>query len=290
MLISCPVEHLEDKLGGTDKAIELLKKAGFEAFDLSMCEMFRREDHWMNGENWREYSKHLKSVADKEGIVCNQAHAPFPSSYGDAEKDEWVFGEIVRSMEAASICGAKIIVVHPKQHLPYMENREALLEMNIEFYNRLIPYCEKFNIMVATENMWQQNRISKAIIDSTCSRADEFCEYIDKIDSKWITGCLDLGHVALINADLNEFARKMGKERLKSLHVHDNDGIRDLHVMPYTQRIDFDGFAKTLGEIGYEGDITFEASNFLKKFPDELLSEATALMCSIGKHMRNLAK
>ena len=30
MLVSCPTEFLEDRLGGTDKAIELLAEAGFD--------------------------------------------------------------------------------------------------------------------------------------------------------------------------------------------------------------------------------------------------------------------
>jgi hypothetical protein len=122
--------------------------------------------------------------------------------------------------------------VHPKQHLPYMENREALLQMNIEFYNRLIPYCEKYNIMVATENMWQQNRISRAVIDSTCSRAWEFNKYIDAIDSPWIVGCLDVGHVSLMSTSIPDFIRAMGKDRLQALHIHDTDMIIGLLGMP----------------------------------------------------------
>ena len=53
--------------------------------------------------------------------------------------------------------------------------------MNVEFYKSLIPYCEKFGIKVACENMWQNNSASGAITDSTCSRAWEFCKYIDAV-------------------------------------------------------------------------------------------------------------
>jgi excinuclease ABC subunit B len=85
-------------------------------------------------------------------------------------------------MEIAAILGAKIIVVHPKQHLEYAEYSKELFEMNVEFYKSLIPYCEKFGIKVATENMWQWDNVNKKIIDSVCSKPQEFCDLIDEIN------------------------------------------------------------------------------------------------------------
>lgn len=105
-------------------------------------------------------------------------------------------------MEAASILGAQVIVVHPIQHLTYAEYPNELFEMNVKFYKSLIPYCEKFGIKVAVENMWQYNNVNKVITDSTYSRAWEFYKYIDTADSEWIVGCLDIGHASLVGADV----------------------------------------------------------------------------------------
>lgn len=90
-------------------------------------------------------------------MVFNQAHAPYPSSAADHVKTEEIFGNIVRSMKYASHLGIGVIVVHPCQHLPYAEegNPESLCEMNMDFYNRLKPYCEEYQIQIAVENMWQ---------------------------------------------------------------------------------------------------------------------------------------
>ncbi|MBE6749720.1 MAG: sugar phosphate isomerase/epimerase [Ruminococcaceae bacterium] len=273
------------------KAIKIIKEAGFDAFDLTLCDMFINakkpfnENCPFNSDDYLDYAKDLRKYADKIGIICNQAHAPFGSSCGIPETDEIIFKQIVRSMEIASIMGAKIIVVHPKQHLTYAENTEELFNLNVEFYKSLIPYCEKYNIKVATENMWQYNNNSKSIIDSTCSRAWEFCKYIDTIDSEWIVGCLDIGHVSLIGADIPEFIKTMGNKRLQALHVHDTDFIHDSHTIPFLEKIDFTAVSKALGEIDYQGDFTFEVQAIFRKYPKELLPSVAKFLCDVGRYL-----
>ena len=285
MLVSCPTDVLDAKLGGVDEAIKLLADVGFDAYDITLCGMYKNDDHWANLDSYKEEALRLRTLADELGIVCNQSHAPFPSSVADEEMTAVIYKKIIRSMEVASILGAKIIVVHPKQHLSYADHREELFEMNVEFYKSLIPYCEKFGIKVATENMWQRNANNKSIVDSTCSRAKEFCDYIDAVDSEWLVGCLDLGHIALVGGDIPNFIRTMGKGRLRALHVHDVDFLVDSHTLPYTQKIDFDTVTAALAEIGYEGDMTFEAMKFFKGFPAEVIPDAVRLMCAVGRHL-----
>ncbi len=290
MLVSCPTEYIEYKLGGVDKAIKVLAEAGFDAYDITLCHADKKAEHWLRQENWRDEANRLRKVADEAGILCNQSHAPFPSSVGDEEKDEYIFNTIVRSMEAAAILGAKIIVVHPKQHLSYAEHAAELREMNIEFYNRLIPYCEKFGIRVATENMWQFNGLAKHPIDSTCSRPAEFNDYIDSVNSKWITGCLDLGHTILVGENTADFIRAMGKDRIQALHVHDTTYTSDAHTLPYLLNNDFKAITEALAEIGYEGDLTFEANNFFTKFPDSLIPDAARFMAAVGRQLAQAAQ
>ena len=289
MLISCPTSILEDKLGGLDGAVKLLSETGFDAYDITLCGMYKNDEHWANLGSYRDEALRLRTVSDGLGIVCNQAHAPFPTGVGDDEKDKIIFGKIVRSMEVASILGAKIIIVHPIQHLEYAEHIDELFKMNVEFYKSLIPYCEKFGIKIATENMWQHNKNNRSIVDSTCSRPGEFCDYIDAVGSEWLVGCLDIGHAALVGTNIPNFIRALGKERLQALHIHDVDYIVDSHTLPYTLKIDYDEVAAALAEIGYEGDITFEAMNFFKKFPADVLPEAARLMCVVGKHIAKIA-
>lgn len=272
-------------LYGEAEAIRMIAAAGFDAFDLSLFYMNSQPQHPMNQPDFREYAKGLRAVADQCGIVCNQAHAPFPTGVGDEKKDEAIFTLVVRAMEAAAIVGAKAIVVHPKHHLSYRTHARELKEMNLAFYRRLLPYCEKFQIKIACENMWQHNREAGRIIDSTCSRPQEFLDYLNELQSPWVVACLDVGHTALTDEDLPAFVRTLGKTHLQALHVHDNDLCADLHTMPFLGKIDFPAFTAALKEIGYTGDFTFEADEFLRAFPKPLVPAALELLQKVGRYL-----
>ncbi len=262
--------------------IKMLAEAGFDCYDISLFS--GNDQRELDGDDYREKAASIRAYADLIGITCNQAHAPFGGIYGDPDNEEG-FSAVLRSMEIAAILGAPIIVVHPIQHLNYAEYHEELFEMNLVYYRRLIPYAEKLGIKIATENMWQNNCGARVPTDSVCSRPREFCRMIDELDSPYLVGCLDLGHAALMGADVPAFIRAMGKDRLRALHVHDVDFVHDLHTLPYLSKMDFAPICEALGEIGYEGDLTFEASNFYQRFPLPLIPAATRMMYETGKYL-----
>ena len=288
MLVSTQTEVLAPRFG-TEKTIRILAEAGFDAYDMSLFPMIRDDPSYeMNQPNYREHALRLRKTADECGIVCNQAHAPFHSSTPDPEETAAIFQKIVRSMEIASILGAKIIIVHPKQHLAYRGNEEALKQMNLEFYRNLIPYAQKFNIKVAAENMWQY--YDERINYSTCAAPEEFCSYLDEIDSEWIVGCLDVGHTAIVNEDVPNMIRTLGSKRLQALHIHDTDFVNDQHTLPFMSRMDFESICAALAEIGYQGDITLEADRFLDRIPDALIPAAVKFMCETTRYLASKAR
>ena len=77
----------------------------------------------------------------------------------------------------------------------------------------------------------------------------------------------------------------MGPKRLQALHVHDVDYLNDCHTMPFMERLDWNEICKALGEIGYEGDFTFEADTFLFNLPKELQLDGARLMGKVGRYL-----
>ena len=69
-----------------ENAIRILHEAGFDAYDWSMGPMEKEPDHELNQPDYRDYAHHIREYADSLGIVCNQAHAPTPSSYDDPDR------------------------------------------------------------------------------------------------------------------------------------------------------------------------------------------------------------
>lgn len=278
-----PTELIAERLGDVE-AVRMLKRAGFDAIDWSFFEMTAGHGVFCT-DAWKEHALDLKAAADEVGIPFSQAHAPFPSSNGVEPYDTLIVERIVRSMEVCSILGVKNIVVHPKQHLTYAANAQELFEQNVAFYKELIPHAERLNVRICTENMWQYDSLRGCIVPSVCADPKEFCALIDAVDSPYLAACLDVGHCALTGYDIPAFIRTLGKDRLKALHIHDVDYRSDNHTLAFQQKLPWEEIMAALAEIGYEGDLTFEANNFVKNLPDALLEPAFTFMAQTGHYL-----
>jgi len=288
MRLSAHTELYYLKNFSCEETVELLAEAGFDAIDFS----FFNEEFYNEATNSVEFKERflrLRALAEEKGLCFNQAHAPFPTGSKDKVEEEKIFCDVVRSMRNASYLGVETIVVHPRTHLRYSENNvpEELFKQNMEFYRRLEPYCEKYQIKVAVENMWGKY-VGRKITHHVCSRPDEFIRYVDTLDSEWFVACLDIGHACLVCEEPAEMIRKLGSSRLKALHVHDVDGLSDQHTLPYQGIIDWEKVMRALKEIGYEGDFTYEAGGFLAGMPKELIASATRHMEVTGRYLVSL--
>lgn len=284
MLLSTNTDTILKKGFSESQMLEMLSDTGFTAADFSF---FDPKFYDENSENSKKsYYENLRKTAEDKGIVFNQAHAPFHSSSHNQAETERRFNEIVRSMRNAAALGIKNIVVHPCQHLIFAENGnpEKLYEINMVFYNRLKSYCEEYGIKIAVENMWQMTK-GGTINHSTCSKPSEFIKYVDSLDKRWFTACLDIGHAQLVREDPADFIRTLGKERLTALHVHDVSENEDSHTLPLYRNVDWTKVCGALGEIGYTGDFTYEAGNFLNPLPNEVIPSALKMMGDVGKYL-----
>ena len=269
----------------------IVKEAGFDAIDRGLFDM-KDPSHALNGPKWQEAADEMKNAYLAHDLPIVQTHAPFKFA---GMEDPTVFKDqiypiIVRSIEVSAALGAKCVVVHPLHHIPYYENRDKLFDMNMQFYRSLIPVAKSNGIKIAVENMFQRDKLrGNYVIDSTCSRPDEFCKYIDTLDSEYIVACLDIGHTTLIsgNADASEFIRILGRERLQTLHIHDNDLKNDRHVIPFSGKVDWYQVAKALGEIDYTGDWVYEClmNRCVNKLTPSMYPVVLDYMVKIGRHL-----
>ncbi|HEY8389375.1 MAG TPA: sugar phosphate isomerase/epimerase family protein, partial [Clostridia bacterium] len=226
-------------------------------------------------------ARELRKYADSLGIVCNQAHAPFPTvKPGDDEFNKYIFSKIVRAIEVASILGAKTIIVHPWNYYN--------AEQNAELYQQFLPYIKDLGMKIALENMWNWEKGAPYAKSAACSHHDDFLRHLSLLDDKYFTACLDLGHAEIKGLDTSavEMINAL-KDRLTNLHIHDNDLCHDLHQLPYAGSIDFKKILDALKQNNYQGDITFEADRYIRKYPLELYPQATKLMVEIGKYFRS---
>ncbi len=280
MRISTTTDVLARRFGNK-KAIGILAESGFDCMDYSMFFMFDN-DHPLNNPGYETYALDLFNTAKENGIVFNQSHAPFPSVPAPNEK----YGNIVRSIEVASILGAAQIIIHP---ITVIGNNAETLKVNLEFYNSLEKYAKKFNIKIALENMfWGDTKGGNCVIrPGACGTSEWFCQMYDLLDSDCFTCCADIGHAGLVGETADKMITSMGHDRVGALHVHDNNYLSDQHLMPFLGKLDWAKITKALHDINYKGDLTLEADYTLTALPDECLEAASRLMCVCA---RTLAK
>jgi L-ribulose-5-phosphate 3-epimerase len=255
---------------------------GFDAIDYSFC-VLDWEDNPILYDDYAVRAEKLKGLADDNNIVYNQAHAPFPAYIdGDDEYNKSTFELIIKSFECCKIMGIPHIIVHPG--ICKVNQRDK----NLKFYNSLLPYAKSFGVKIALENMWTVADDGVTKIPCVCSEPADFIWYMQNLDKEWFVACLDLGHTLLVGEDTADFIIALGDYNLVSLHVHDNDGKDDLHMLPCAGINDWNRITKALAQINYSGDFTFETGYFLNRIPDDAKYHFGKLMHNVGRHLINL--
>ena len=281
MLLSTSTGYLVRKLG-LEGSLKAMKEAGFEAFDFAVSGLTKGEDAPLMQENYMDLLRSLKQTADDLGILCNQAHGTFPpEKYGDEEYNTATFARIIREMEAAAYMGAPYIVIHAVKPLP--KDVDPIAE-NLRFYRSLIPYCEKFGIKVAVENLFEYDDKRERRKPCCIGTSQALADFMDQLGYDWFTVCLDIGHAAINVEDPEDAIRTLGK-RIGCLHVHDNDFVNDRHTLPYLGKTNWEEVCKALAEIGYEGDFTSETCVYEGSFPAELSLAALQFEAAVFRHL-----
>lgn len=280
MLLVTQTDHLGSRLGRR-RAIDILAKAGFDALDLSLFDMIG-EDADFGGDDAIRNAAELRRYAEDKGIRFTQAHAPFSFDLKKKSFDEYT-PLVEKAIKIAATVGARQIVVHPFHHVEYRSNEQYVFEKNVEYYRAFIPLCEEYGIRVCAENMWQVDRRRGYIVEDACSYAAKFAALLDAIDSEWVIGCLDIGHCGLVGEEPQDALITLGHDRVRALHVHDNDYKCDAHTIPGCGRIDWRAVTSALAKINYSGEFTFEADNFFLNFEPDFWQQAADFLALRGR-------
>lgn len=234
----------------TDKArIKAIHDAGFKYIDLSLYSLTKDHDYFKD--DWKEKILDLKAYADDLGVEFVQAHSQGGNSNSDNQAEvDFIVESTLKSLEICWILGIKSTVVHAGVNAKY--SKEEWLEANKKFYDRLLPTAEKYGVNILCENTTSKN-IGGAY---GLTDADKVLELINYVNHPNFHACWDFGH-ANCEPDQVKNIRKLGKE-IYAVHIHDNLGDRDSHLMPYCGNLDFKSTLKALNDINFNGYYAFE--------------------------------
>ena len=183
------------------------------------------------------------------GLKLWSFHAPFCAIAMDDEatRADGV-RRIVRSAHLAERLGAPVVIVHPGRDVP-SRDRERELAWTVEGFCRALEQTPP-GVTLALETMSGR---------SLAAPPAEMKRVMDQLDPRRVGVCVDAGHVNM-GCDVVEYIGAV-TGRIASVHLQDNHGERDEHLLAGDGDVDFPGAIAALRAAGYEGVLMSEGAS-----------------------------
>lgn len=152
--------------------------------------------------------------------------------------------------------GINMAVIHPSSKFEAPRPNE----LGLNRFRQINDYAKSLGVKIAIEN----------------TKIREHINYIlDNIQDDNLGICFDVGHYhANFKDDWNIMPYI---NRIMCVHLHDNNGLEDQHLLPFDGNIDWKHIIKLLNDLNYNGPITLELvyrNNYLKYSIDEFYKMA----------------
>ena len=206
----------------------------------------------------------IREWRDELGFMVKGVHAT--AGEKDADLKNYVSSneysrlaglELIKNrVDLAYILDAEDIVLH--LDLPWQrfetdkDYRDCFFRQALKSFDELEFYCKTRHIRICIEN--------GSAVPPSHSRY-MFDTLFKRYDEKYMGLCFDTGH-ALMACKENclEYAERYNN-RLFVLHIHDNNGEKDEHLIPFEGGFDWEGFAPVLARSPYRFPILMESSH-----------------------------
>lgn len=209
---------------------DLAAEAGFDGVDLSLDEIDLHDD----GLPGVLYAFALR--ARERRLTLPVCHLPF---YMPAPDDRQAMARFVREQTAAlraiAPLSIPLAVIHPIVRHSSACTEEAWVRENVAYLTPLRDTAAALGITLALENMAGKPFPAHPGETVFGCRAEHIMALADALD---LGICWDFGHAHLSGLRQSSCLSVVGP-RLRVLHVHDNDGVRDGHLIPGRGSIDW---------------------------------------------------
>ena len=240
-----------NKYVSDSRGLELIAEAGFNGVDFNFGmvgwdwykdDIYLKDHPFVNGD-YIKFAREMKRVAAANGLTINQTHAPAPTK---PKVEEWV----ERAITCTAEMDCEYIIVHP-----YTES----MDYNLSLAKKFLKMAKDCGVKLAFENIWHCYENGLAVGPVGCNEKS-LLEFLEILNDNNAVACIDVGHASM--AGLNTSPEKIIltlNDKVKTLHIHDNDLKKDLHLIPFTKDIDFSAVIRALKKIEYKGYITLES-------------------------------
>ena len=270
---------------GYIESIQRCRKAGFTVLDMNLCALNRRQTT-LHLDNWQEQVDEIRNEAERLGCVFSQSHPPYrrgrEGAFATAEEEEFFRAMSLRALEITAMLGAKWAVIHPVMDVTAdINDVDAHVRCNQQMFAREAELAARLGVGLAFENMLDgdQRRFG--------STAEDLIAIQDSFHSDHIGVCWDVGHANRMYHGLQPLAIRRLGSRIKALHIDDNLGKDDLHLLPFEGNVAWEQIMYELHDGGCEADLIYEIRN--NSNMPEALRDITARYCyEVGEYLLSL--
>ncbi|MBR3836676.1 MAG: sugar phosphate isomerase/epimerase [Clostridia bacterium] len=243
------------KMLSPEQTVERYLEAGFTHAELChehLSDLICRADE--TGKTPYAVGVELRSFIDDKGFFIPQGHLSFRPGAQGGILTEGLLDRIKRELELFHGLGVKNAVLHLSAYseLSDEERHQKVLPVLAE----LSDFVKGTDICLCIENLYK---------NADVFTVEQIFRYMDEVSADNLGICLDTGHLHLVNAlglakqSQREFILKAG-DKLKALHIDNNDGVRDQHLLPFNNNhsIHWDEVVQALVDAGYRGIFNLE--------------------------------
>lgn len=269
-------------LKSPQEIFEHMRELGYTHVDQDLGNI--KADYYQEDAKMEAHCRMIRETAAAAGITIRQVHGPWPTDDTTPENRKKVWEYMHRAVYGCSVMGSKYLVIHPQ--MPYgwgrEEDAEFAKELTVSLLRELMPDCEKYGVILCLENMpMKAHRISPM---------PQIVEAVAEVNSEFLGICLDTGHVNVYGHDLGEMVR-CAAPYLKVLHIHDNGGERDEHLLPFAGTANWESFTRALAEIGYDGPLMLETAGYVPfNAPEKIRRQAEELTVATVRYLAEMVE
>lgn len=281
------------------EGLRKIHNAGFEKIDFNLDAFLLNSDVYSGKINTffdkelseiMDYFIEYRKAMDHYHISPSQMHAPYPVRVpGRPDITAYMQTKVIpKSIVVAEVIGAPWMVIHPFK-LQYTHGKAQERKENFEYFRLLIPLLKQCNVRVCFENLYES--VGGRIVEGVCADPEDAIWYVDMLNAEageeLFGMCLDTGHLQLVKRDHYDYISKLGS-RIKLLHLHENDGVGDLHEMPFTfggrpeEGLNWEAVFRALKDIGFAGTLSFETFPCMNAFPYTMKEDVLSMIYEIG--------
>lgn len=246
MRISIWSSYLPDS--SPEEMVEIMLDYGWDCTELSD----EHSKELLSRGKTAQVGKDFKAFCDDRNFTLPQGHLYLSINIASEDANERIAAveELKRWFDLYCELGIKATVLHPGgAGWPTGTEPQEIFDARMSSLQSIDSYITGMPVTVCLENM------------PLClpgNNAPELLEMIAPFSADNFGICLDTGHLNIVPGNQAEFIRCAG-ENLKALHIADNLGTNDDHMLPYSKgTVDWEEVIAALKEIKYQGLFNFE--------------------------------